>query len=102
MASTTLPILDGCAPESLPPIGPGFEAGPAIVPSERVDVPLFRRERAAAVVLAIATMQTPEECVGGGAVEALDRLHEDTLDRQEAMAYVDLLLDALAPRAAVT
>jgi hypothetical protein len=75
----------------------GYEATGADLPPERHDVPLGRRRRAALTVLAIGRGHTPEELEEGFPQDVLDAF-SDGLELDEALAYVDLLLETLLPR----
>lgn len=79
----------------------GFEPEPAELVAERLDVPRDRRERAALLVLGIGRGATPEELTTGIAADIVDAF-ADELERNEALAHVDLLLEVLSPRAEVS
>lgn len=75
----------------------GFDPGPADLPPRRVDVPRSRREQAALRLLAVAYGHCPERIVRGIEPRIL-RAFEDPLERDEALAHVDLVLDVLDGR----
>lgn len=75
----------------------GFVPTPATLPAPRVDVAQDRRERAALMLLAIAYGHTPEDIARGIAPDVVAAFADD-LERDEALAHVDLLLDLLQPR----
>lgn len=75
----------------------GFEVDSIDLPSERTDVPLARRRRAALHVLAIGRCATPEDLVDGFPVAVVEAF-SDELELGEALAHLDLLLDVLVPR----
>jgi hypothetical protein len=79
----------------------GFTPRPAALPPERLDVPRERRHRAALLVLAIAHGLTPEDIAEEVPRAILDAFADD-LQRAEALAMVDLLLDTLSPRELAT
>jgi hypothetical protein len=76
----------------------GFVPAPATLPLERLDVPRERRHRAALLVLAIAHGLTPEDVADEVPQKVVDALGE-RLQRAEALTWVDLLLETLAPQA---
>lgn len=75
----------------------GFEAGPAPLPAQRDDVPFERRLRAAILVAAIGHLLIPEECALGAPPAILDAFEHDGLLRDEALCFVDMLLNILQP-----
>jgi hypothetical protein len=77
----------------------GFTPAPARLPAERVDVPKDRRYRAALLLLAVAHGCVPEDLADAVPQRIFEALGE-RLQRAEALVWVDLLLDALAPQAA--
>ncbi|MFP5365145.1 MAG: hypothetical protein ACLGI5_20745 [Thermoleophilia bacterium] len=76
------------------PALPGFVPDPITLPAPRSDVAHDRRERAALVLMAVAYGHTPEDIARGIAPEIVEAFG-DELERDEALAHVDLLLDAL-------
>jgi hypothetical protein len=69
---------------------------PADLPARRDDVSNADRERAALIVLAISYGHCPEDIVRGITPRVL-RAFNDEIYRAEAVAHVDLVLDAIAP-----
>jgi hypothetical protein len=85
------------SPATLDQLSPrGFVPPAATLLAPRVDVPRRTREEAAAIVLAVAYGYTPEE-IANGTTARSRAAFEDDLERGEALAHVDLLLDALLP-----
>lgn len=80
-----------------PPSPRGFIPPPARLPAQRVDVAYACREKAAQMVLAAILGSTPEEIVLSGIGPNAVRAFSDELERDEALAHVDLLLDVLQP-----
>jgi hypothetical protein len=76
----------------------GFVPAPATLPLERLDVPRERRHRAALLVLAIAHGLTPEDVADEVPQRIIDAFGNE-LQRAEALTWVDLLLETLAPQA---
>jgi hypothetical protein len=98
-ASRLSPVTDSddsVRERALPASPAGFEEEAGILGPKRADVPLECRDRAALIVLAIGRMCTPEEIVRGMPASARAAFR-DRLERDEALAHVDLLLDALVP-----
>jgi hypothetical protein len=82
----------------------GFDADPdgtIELPAERDDVTLSQRRRAALLVMAISQQCTPEEVIAGVPDPWVLERFEDEGEMAEAMTFVDLLANALFPRAAV-
>jgi hypothetical protein len=95
-ARTTFVEYDGDLPNLA-----GFDPGPGDLAAPRVDVPHHSRERAALMVLAVAYGQCPEEIARGVAPRVLSAF-DDELERDEAFAHVDLLLEVLQPLVAMS
>ncbi|MGI8802467.1 MAG: hypothetical protein ACR2KV_09890 [Solirubrobacteraceae bacterium] len=81
-------------------IGGGFWVDSALTPARRTDIAPELRERLALHVLAIGRMHTPEDLAGGVMPARVLVAFEDPLERDEALAWVDLLLAIVAPPAA--
>ena len=75
----------------------GFTATDADLPSERTDVPLARRERAALLLLAVGRGYAPEDLAEGLPADVL-KTFGDGLERAEPLAHVGILLGVPAPR----
>ncbi|WP_272473663.1 hypothetical protein [Baekduia alba] len=78
-----------------PPIG--FDPGTADLPQRHRDLTVEGLEAAARIVAAIALQATPEDVARGDFETEVRDLWMDRLQRDEAMAHVDLLVAALAP-----
>ena len=81
----------------LPDAPAGFWPDGPPLPATRLDVDEERRERAALLVLAIGRYYTPDELVAGVPADITAAFRDD-LERDEALAHVDLLLEVLSPR----
>lgn len=91
--------LDDMPPEELPPVGRGFEVDDVELPVERLDFSREHREHAALLLLAIVRGATPEDIASGKApAEDIRQVWTDELERVEALAHIDLLLDVLCPQ----
>jgi hypothetical protein len=66
----------------------------AQIPAPRADISQDRRERAAQMMLAVAYGHCPEQIVHGIAPRIVEAF-EIEMERAEALAHVDLLLDVV-------
>lgn len=89
MSQTSLPPREDVRPI----LEPGFEVPDRLLPRPPVVTDPGRREAAALIVLAVGSLATPEEIVDGPSPSVLQRW-ADPLEREEALAMVDLLLHA--------
>ena len=79
----------------------GFIPDTKWLPAERHDIPAERRKRAAELVLAIGRHYTPEEMVDQPPADVIEAFGDD-LERDEALAFVDLVANVLMPRMGVS